>query len=212
MSEVNKSHVRYFLSGSFYTVGNNTTEKADGITDASYSGEIIIEDKINGKEVLEISKYAFQSCKIAKVTIYAKMRSINKCAFRCCTKLKYINIPSSVTFLAELALYVGEPGITEPGEILVEFNKGRTQNFFIDAQNFARRATVYVIYPFTYIPSCKTTYAFDGVNHYYICAPSVFTFYTKQTTTDSSKCPRPVFKEREVYTISIQLRRPSIFV
>ena len=161
---------------------------------------------------MEISQYAFQACSITRVIIYAKIRSINFCAFRFCTKLKYINIPSSVTFLGELALYVGEAGVTEPGEILVEFNKGRTQNFYIDEQNFARRETVYVIYPYKYIPSCQTTYAFAGVNYPYICAPSVFTFYTKKTITDSSKCPRPVFKEREVHTISIQLRRLSILI
>ena len=84
MNEVNKSCVRYFLSGSFYTVGNNATKNADGITDASYSGEIFIEDKINGKEVLEISQYAFQACSITRVIIYAKIRSINRCAFYCC--------------------------------------------------------------------------------------------------------------------------------
>ena len=108
MSEVSKNHVRYFLSGNFYTVGNNETENSDGITDTSYSGEIIIEDEINGKEVLEISQYSFRSCKITKVIIYAKLRSINLRAFCYCSKLEYINIPSTVTFLGDGALFLCE--------------------------------------------------------------------------------------------------------
>ena len=105
MSEVKKNYVRYFLSGNFYTVGNNKTTSVDGITDASYSGEIIIEERINGKEVLEIAQYAFQSRKITKVTIHAKLRSINQNAFRFCTKLEYMNIPATVTFLGNEALF-----------------------------------------------------------------------------------------------------------
>ena len=203
MSEVKKNYVRYFLSGSFYTVGNNETSSADGITDASYTGEITIEDKINGKEVLEISQRAFESCKIKKVTIYAKIRKINLWAFCYCSKLEYINIPSSVTYIGQSALFLGESGVVCNIDMFIEFNKGRAQELFIYKQNFANRKTFFIIYPSTIAPEYSDTLnAFWGTETYYICAPSVFTFYTKQTTKDFSKCPDPIFKERKVRTFN----------
>ena len=94
------NNINYFLKDGFLTVGDNSTEKADGITDASYSGEVVIEEKIRGKEVLGIAQCAFDGCLyITSVIIYAKLRSINKWAFRNCKNIEYINIPSSVTFI-----------------------------------------------------------------------------------------------------------------
>ena len=59
MSVVIKNRVKYYRNGDYFVVGNNKTDQADGITDASYTGEIVIEDIIKGKEVLEVSKNAF---------------------------------------------------------------------------------------------------------------------------------------------------------
>ena len=62
MTFLTKGNVRYYPCSDFYTVGDNSTETADGISSTSYAGKIVIEEKINGKDVLEISNYAFQSC------------------------------------------------------------------------------------------------------------------------------------------------------
>ena len=195
---VNKSYVRYFLNGSFYTVGDNSTTKADGIADTSYSGEIVIEDRINGKEVLEIAKYAFQRCQITKVTIYAKLRSINYAAFDCCSKLEYINIPSTVTFIGNGAFYLATPNLaTVDLSVTVEFVSGRTEKVFIDRGNFGRRTNVSVIYPSILPPLYSgTTNAWNDVSTYSICALSSLNFYTKTATTDFSKCPVPQFVDR----------------
>ena len=125
-------HVNYYLSDNSYIVGDNSTSKADGIDDTSYEGEIVIREKIGGKNVVEIAKHSFKECNITKVTIHAKIRSINVWAFCLCLRLEYINIPSTVTFIGDAALFVGvEGGDTDPLPILVEFNEGRDQSFYI---------------------------------------------------------------------------------
>ena len=73
--------VNYFLSGDYYFVGDNTSRLNDGISDTSYTGPIVIRPEINGKKVIEISKYAFISCSITKVTTFTKMTSTNVKAF-----------------------------------------------------------------------------------------------------------------------------------
>ena len=196
MYEIVKN-VKYFRCGDFYTVGDNTTTSVDGITDQSFNGEIVIEERIKGKRVIEISQYAFQSCSIKRVTIYAKIRSINLRAFRYCTKLEYINIPSTVTFIGHTALLLGESGVTFDLDATIEFNTGREENIFIEINNFANRKTFFVIYPSTFVPDYfEITGAFNGATTAHICAPSVFDFFTKQTITDASKCPVPQYRER----------------
>ena len=46
--------VRYFLCGGSYIVGDNSTSSADGISSTTYSGEITIEDRVNGTAVTEM--------------------------------------------------------------------------------------------------------------------------------------------------------------
>ena len=128
MTYVTLKKVNYYQNSDFYTVGNNETSVADGIEDKSYSGEIIIEEKIKGKTIIEISQYAFKDCLITKVTIYAKLRSINYYAFYGCEKLEYINIPSTVTFLGRGALFLCKSSVVCDLEMFIEFNKGRKQN------------------------------------------------------------------------------------
>jgi hypothetical protein len=191
MSSVVDGYVKYYPSGQYYIVGDNKTTYGNGITQSSYSGEIVIKEFINGKEVIEIGQYAFTSCQIKNVTIYAKIRSINTWAFTYCTKLEYLNIPSTVTFIAQSALYLGNgSSITLDFGVIIEFDRGRTQKVFIGDDNFCRRTPTYVIYPSTLPPLYSSiSTAWRGVTNYSICAPSVFDFYTKQTTTDMTKCP-----------------------
>lgn len=186
-------NVRYFLNGVFYTVGDNSTTIADGIADASYSGEIVIEDRINGKEVLEIAQQAFNGCRITKVTIYAKLRNLNWGSFYDCPNLEYINIPETVTYIGNAVFNLPE---TIDFTVTFEFNEGRTQGLYIGAYSFPRRKTVYIIYPSDIIPSYYAMATFYEVTNAFICAYSSFTFCSKRTTTNSSKCPVPQFNER----------------
>ena len=194
MSVITKNYVNYYPIDGYFVVGDNSTSNADGINDTSYSGEIVIEEKINGKEVLEISKNAFSYCIITKATIHAKLRSINLGAFCYCEKIEYLNIPSTVTFLGSAAIWFGYAKNLDL-QITIEFVKGRTQKIFFDMKNFARRKTYNIIYPSTYAPLYSSTVdAFLGVENYQICAPSSFAFYTKSTTAEQSKCPPSQYK------------------
>ena len=78
----------------FFIVGDNSSSSATCITDTSFAGEIIIQAKIEDKPVKEIPKYAFYQCYyLTKVTIHAKLTSINEQAFQQCGSLEYVNIP-----------------------------------------------------------------------------------------------------------------------
>ena len=123
-------NVKYFLrNNEFYIVGDNSTTDANGITDKSYEGEIIIPEKIKNKEIREIGQKAFYYCtKISRITIVAKLTAINSMAFYCCENLKYINIPETCTFLGEFALYLEA---TSDVPLVVEFCKGRTKYIYI---------------------------------------------------------------------------------
>ena len=212
MNPVEKNYVKYYPVDGHFVVGDNSTTIADGITDTSYSGEIVIEDKINNKEVKEISQYAFIDCLITNVTIYAKIRCINRRAFYGCTKLTYINIPSTVRYIGldvfclferrkyYKSNFFGEQVVafviyTVDLAVTFEFVSGRTENLYIGSRNFAGRKKAYIIYPSKFIPlTSDTSDAFQDAKTSFVCAPSTFTFYTKTTTTNSSKCPSPLFK------------------
>ena len=84
--------VKYYSKGSYYIVGDNSSNYANGILDKNFEGEITIFDNINGKRVLELGQYAFSDCRnLTKVFIKARIRSINTWAFVWCLKLNYIN-------------------------------------------------------------------------------------------------------------------------
>ena len=205
MSYETINHVNYYLSSSkdFYFVGDNTTSShiGDGITPTSYEGEIVIEERVKGKKVLEIAQYAFAQSSIKKVTIHAKIRSINYLGFCWCQKLEYINIPSTVTYIGDCALYLGSYyGNIINLAVTVEFVAGRTQNLYIDRNCFSKRSLVLIIYPSEFVPEFKNDLPFFDTSKTVICAPKSFSFYTKQTTTDISQCPAAKYKPRNLQT------------
>lgn len=71
------------------------------------------------------------------------------------------------------------------------------------------RKTVHIIYPSSIVPTCySSSFAFYKVTDAFICAYSVFNFYTKTTTKDSSKCPLPQYEElAHKYRDSISKRK-----
>ena len=187
--------VKYFLqNNNYYIVGDNTTNIANGITNKGYSGEIIIPEKIKNKEIREIGQYAFYECaSITRVTIFAKLIRINYKAFHYCENITYINIPRTTTFIGVDALCVSSNGISSV-PLTVEFNKGRTQNIFLDSWSFSYRNVVSIIYPSSLEPSCDSWGQFYGVTKATICAHSLFSFCNKFTTTkDMSQCPGSFF-------------------
>ena len=213
-------NVKYFLKGDFYIVGDNSTTEGNGISSQTYEGEITIQRFVNGKPVLEIGQFAFAECqKITKVFIYANIRNINKRAFVWCIKLEYINIPQTVTFIgyAAFCLNNGDGKVPEL-PMTFEFISGRTNGLYIGRYGIEYRKTFYIIYPSDIIPTYDPLYAFNGATTVYICAPSVFDFYTKQTTTDQSKCPSPLFKAESTFItyksmkISINILLTSIII
>ena len=125
------------------------------------------------------------------------MRSLNGHAFCYCRKLEYINIPASVTYIGDSTLFFGNPSETVSGTITIEFNTGRKEELFIEQFNFGRRATVYIIYPNDMKQTYNSKCAFAGVANIAVCAPSTFDFYGHQTTTNASKYPVPMYKERK---------------
>ena len=57
MMNVTVGVVKYIVKNDYYIVGDNKTEQS-GITDPSYSGEIVIDETIRGNEVKEIGYHA----------------------------------------------------------------------------------------------------------------------------------------------------------
>ena len=194
MSYETFDHVKYYLQNNeFYIVGDNGTTDANGITDSAYEGEIIIPEKVKNKEIREIGRQAFRSCKkITKVTIFAKLTAINHNAFDYCENLKYINVPQTVTFLGYYALST-ESNSNVP--FVVEFCKGRTKNIYIDRGAIAYTSYIYIIYPSKIEPFYANSEQSNDVTSVTICAQSSFNFCGYQmTTTDMSKCPIPIFE------------------
>lgn len=193
MASKTLNNVNYFLKNGEYIVGNNETQKS-GLSPTTYSGAIVIQEKIGEIKITEIGQYAFYYCSITRVTIHAKIRSINLYAFSWCSNLEYINIPETVTFIGDASLYLDTNSVLVCPKTTIEFNQGRKQGLFIDSENFQYKDLLIVIYPSDIVPKYKSSYAFVGTKKYYICTPSVFDFYTKTTTTNQELCGSPQYK------------------
>ena len=194
MSKKEINNVIYYKKDDYYIVGSNSSgTSSDGVSSTEVSGDIYIEEKIEGLLVQEIGRCAFYNCKnITRVFIYAKIRSINYCAFYTCTNLQYINIPSTVTFIGDNGINLGTGSETVNLDLTVEFNEGRNEEIYLSNQAICRRTNIFILYPSSIVPLYDGDPFYKAVN-VVICAPTSFTFYNKQTTTDSSKCPLSSF-------------------
>ena len=204
-------NINYYTESSYITVGDNSTNKADGISSVNHQGPIVIREKVQRKRVLYISQYAFYNCSsITKVTIYAKLESINYYAFCYCTSLEYINIPSTVTFISNYSLYLGKKNLVVDHDVTIEFSQGMREKLFLGNQEFSGRKNVYMIYPFTLSPEHSAQHPFIYVTNVLICAPSVISFYSRQTT----KCPISQFSPTSIKNVCtyFKYRRSVSFV
>ena len=88
------------INGALY-IGDNSTNYANGIAPGkTLPNKIIIPYSHNNKIVEYIGQRAFLNCKeIYEVEIRARIKEIHNAAFMGCINLKYINIPSTCTFL-----------------------------------------------------------------------------------------------------------------
>jgi len=104
-----------------------------------------------------------------------------------------LNIPSTVTFIGYYGIYLYRSfGGTQNLPVFIEFEP-RTSDLYIDGYVFCGRSLYQIYYPSSIVPLHNSNGAFCATTTAYICAPSVFNFYTKTTTTDLSKCPDPLF-------------------
>lgn len=194
MSKETIDNVNYFEKDDFYIVGDNISSQT-GIASSSYAGEITIQEKVNGKSVKEISRYAFDYCQgITKVTILAKLTRINEWAFVDCKNIQYINIPETTTFIGAGAFALAGDGAIVSTPITLEFNEGRTEEVFIGSCGISYRTNFVIIYPSNIQPLFDLNNQFYGVSTVIICAHSVFSFCGYFTTTNMSRCPAQIFK------------------
>ena len=157
-------NVKYFLINDFYIVGNNSSV-GSGLISSSFSGEIVIQEKVNDKSVLEIGTYAFYQCyNITKITIKARIRSINRLCICFSVKLEYINIPSSVTFTGYAAIFLGSSNEdTQNFPIFI-----RSSSLFIDRWVFTGRSLYQIYYPSSVVPSYVNNHPFYSTRVTYI--------------------------------------------
>ena len=168
-----------------------TQPKKTGYTPSTLTGEIVILEKVNGLNVLEIGYRALYQAGVTKIIIKAKLRSINKEGVYDCRSLTYINIPSTVTFIGQNGVNIYQD-YTSDLPATVEFNQGRREKIYLDERAISRRKTFYIIYPSTIEPICHSN-ALQYVETAYICAPKKFTFCGFTTTTDFSHCSTRYF-------------------
>ena len=98
-------------SGSLFVVDTYTLVNVSGgvsiveySVPAGFNGNLVIPQKLDGKEVISIGGSAFMDCtSLVSVTIPKGVVSIDYGAFKYCTNLKSITIPDSVTSIGENA-------------------------------------------------------------------------------------------------------------
>ena len=214
MSTVTRNNVKYTLKNNYYIVGDGSETDSNGITSRSYSGTITIPYSIDGIAIKEIGQYSFRRCEyLTKVFINAKITKIGVRAFGYCFRLEYINIPLTVTRIESAAFCLNSGnGKAASAPMTIEFNAVRKKSVTIEGDGFEARQTFYVIYPSDISPIYRSKYAFEYATSVYICAPKVFTFGNKQTTTDMSKCPNPIFKPELEPTINPNLAKIKVLL
>lgn len=105
-------------------VGDNTTEILNAAVDKKLFSTLTIPESVYGKKITEIGSSAFEGqVNLVSITIKAKIKQINYCAFYLCTSLRSINIPSFVNYICPSSIScISESKSTANGTLHVFFD------------------------------------------------------------------------------------------
>ena len=168
-------------------VGDNSTTQSNGAFNKKALTSLTIPERANGKRITEIGRCAFQNQgQLATVTIKAKITQINNDAFHYCVSLVFINIPSSVTYIAKLAIScVTSSDATASGILNVLFDYPSSIKT-IGEFGFERKTNVVVYFGGAQAPSISQ-YLFYHSSSVVIYSPKSIKFGSYNTIAIDSK-------------------------
>ena len=212
MSEIVENGLVYSLHKGIWIVGTNGTESRNAIAgNVTAPSIIVIPKKVKGHLIKEIGITAFSECKeIVTVNIFAQLTQINHHAFSRCSSLSFINIPSTLNYLCEYALYSGiDNDIPSNNSLTVIFEPGANV-IEIGHTNFQFIHSIFIYYCGSNSPLYNET-IFRKVDEITIYTPEPTQIFGIPSVKDDYVCSNYTIKSnlRECQTI---VSRKRIFL
>ena len=150
-------------------------------------GDVTIPDKIDGKPVTSIGKYAFYDCTgLTSITIPDSVTSIGSGAFSWCTGLTSITIPDSVTSIGDdafynTAWYDNKPdGLVYAGKVAYKFKGEMEDNTKIVLKSGTKGITDYAFYGCTGLTSITIPDSVTSIGRWAFSGCDNLTIYGKK--------------------------------